>query len=561
MNTQTVICLEINQTNLLKALRHSFSNRTTVLGELMQNARRAGASKINIDYYENLAMLSVIDDGCGIADTKALLTVAESGWDEMVQTTEHPFGMGFLSALYACREFSVVSQFGQLRGTAENALSFRQLNLDTNFKWDGVSNIWNGLTKVTLEGFIIDKEDIEATLLKLAEGFPIPVFYNGMELPRPASMGVMSSIGLDFDECEIGFVHLRSSTNKDSVPLASDSIKVFLQGLPIYHRGLFQPKTEYCHIVHLSSAKFVARMPDRDKLVDEAEVVKTLRQVVNSLARQRLIILKGTMLATEFLDCFEEIKFWGCLDLLNDIDRVPKQALKKLTSYPVCDSQMFGDFMENLQHTLTRSEIERGDIKIARIDDYMQSDGATRYLYAWKKDFLVYQDNLDPDHWLHGHIRHLSEEALSLEFIGEELKVYFDGVCVSVAVSFFDNYRIALGDDSVLIDDHACYLGENYSHCPGSDLENTVIVPRPVRSADVLMQISDYYDEFDTFQQSAFDEDCDAFAAFLAANTTTDPSEALGRLLPSFIGCPLVYGKSFFVKLDKTGLVENITAA
>lgn len=554
MNAQSEICLDINKTNLLKALQHSFSNCTTVLGELMQNARRAGASKVNFTFDSEQATLSVIDDGCGITDYKTLLTVAESGWDDSVQVTESPFGIGFLSALYACQKFTVVSRCGQLSGTAEHALALQALSIDQSIEW-------NGLTQVTLTGFSIENESLEKTLLKLAEGFPIPVYYNGVELPRPASLGVMSGLGLDFEVSEIGFVHLRSTTDNPGVPQARDFVKVFLQGLPIYHSGVYEPKYDCCHIVHLDSSKFVARVPDRDKLVDETEMVKTLRQVLDRIARKRFLELKGKWLAIDFVDCFEQLKFWGCVDLLNDIDRVPKQALKMMTGYPVCDTHMFEDFMKTLPHTLTRSEIENGGINIAQIDDYMPSEGAARYLFAWKKDFLLYQGNLDPGHWLHSYIRPLSEEALSLEYIGEELRVYFEGVWVTVAVSFYDRFRIVLGDDSVLIDDDACYLGEQDSHCPGSYLENTVIVPRSVRTADVLMQISNYYDEFDSFQQSAFDEDCEAFAAFLAANTTSDPAEALGRLLPSFIGCPRVFGKSFIVKLDENGLVESVEAA
>ena len=69
--------------------------------ELLQNARRAGASCVGLTYEPKAKRLVVRDDGCGIADFQTLLTLGESGWSEAVQRTEHPFGLGFLQSLYA----------------------------------------------------------------------------------------------------------------------------------------------------------------------------------------------------------------------------------------------------------------------------------------------------------------------------------------------------------------------------------------------------------------------------------------------------------------------------
>ena len=60
------IQMKVNQENLVKTLRLSFSNPETVLGELLQNARRAGATAVYFTYQGN--DLTVEDDGCGIGD-------------------------------------------------------------------------------------------------------------------------------------------------------------------------------------------------------------------------------------------------------------------------------------------------------------------------------------------------------------------------------------------------------------------------------------------------------------------------------------------------------------
>ena len=53
--------------------------------------------------------------------------------------------------------------------------------------------------------------------------------------------------------------------------------------------------------------------------------------------------------------------------------------------------------------------------------------------------------------------------------------------------------------------------------------------------------------------------ECDAFVAFIVANTAKEPAQALKRLLPNFCGCPSLYGKSFSIMLDETGKVASVT--
>jgi hypothetical protein len=48
--TMKQIAMQVNQGNLVKSLKFSFTNQTTVLGELMQNARRAGATAVHFEF-------------------------------------------------------------------------------------------------------------------------------------------------------------------------------------------------------------------------------------------------------------------------------------------------------------------------------------------------------------------------------------------------------------------------------------------------------------------------------------------------------------------------------
>lgn len=71
----------------------------TVLAEVLQNARRAGATRVEIEHFgeEGQATLVVRDDGHGIADMGKLVTFGASAWDERTDLVENAAGMGVFS--------------------------------------------------------------------------------------------------------------------------------------------------------------------------------------------------------------------------------------------------------------------------------------------------------------------------------------------------------------------------------------------------------------------------------------------------------------------------------
>jgi len=91
----------INEDGALRNQRYAFTDKFTLISELMQNARRAGALRIEITYDESFGVLRVVDDGCGIADFQKLRRLNESGWDKPTCDAERPFGIGFSRCLYS----------------------------------------------------------------------------------------------------------------------------------------------------------------------------------------------------------------------------------------------------------------------------------------------------------------------------------------------------------------------------------------------------------------------------------------------------------------------------
>ena len=67
------------------------------LHEILQNARRSGATSVAITHGRPDGRITVSDDGRGIGDPAALLAFGRSGWPQDLRGTEHPAGMGIFS--------------------------------------------------------------------------------------------------------------------------------------------------------------------------------------------------------------------------------------------------------------------------------------------------------------------------------------------------------------------------------------------------------------------------------------------------------------------------------
>ena len=70
-----------------------------ILSELIQNARRAGASAVDLKVIDadGTAFLAIADDGAGIEDPSVILALGRSGWGDEIARREDPAGMGVFS--------------------------------------------------------------------------------------------------------------------------------------------------------------------------------------------------------------------------------------------------------------------------------------------------------------------------------------------------------------------------------------------------------------------------------------------------------------------------------
>ncbi|MXW21381.1 MAG: ATP-binding protein [Gammaproteobacteria bacterium] len=101
MNHSRSIRARIHDSALKRVTRTFAATLADIFAETLQNARRAGATRVRITLTGGEEArpleITVTDDGTGIVDPAVLLSFGENGWNEGLVRREDAAGMGFLS--------------------------------------------------------------------------------------------------------------------------------------------------------------------------------------------------------------------------------------------------------------------------------------------------------------------------------------------------------------------------------------------------------------------------------------------------------------------------------
>src|SRR4030065_298602 len=89
---QEMIQAQVSKRLLSKADRLFTGTLEGRIIELLQNARRAGATAVRVTNKDG--HVSVQDNGQGIMDFSALLDLGRSDWDQAMEMAEDPAGVG-----------------------------------------------------------------------------------------------------------------------------------------------------------------------------------------------------------------------------------------------------------------------------------------------------------------------------------------------------------------------------------------------------------------------------------------------------------------------------------
>ena len=512
------IQVRINEEGALRNQRYAFTDRLTLVSELLQNARRAGATRVEIRYDAAAQVLQVHDDGCGLDDFQELLSFHESGWDAATSIEERPFGVGFSKCLYAATRCIVASGCQTVDIDTAAALAKANFDVDQVSATEAVAG-----TRIELHG--VNLPDLGTRIQALCEGFPVTVLLNGEPLERrfaEAHLATMPS--------PMGAVHLAGTRDGRH----SHYTLVFLQGFCVMRPSYWPHDT--INVVHLDSRQFMARLPDRDKLIDEDVQRKRIDAELKTCWRETLEIAKTQLSPERFVETYyAAMRAWGELELLNDLDVLPAEVCDAIVDYPIQDDGGRREYVQPVAAAPSRDAIDGGAVTLVTLD-WVNDDNAARWMLARAKGYLVFDwTGLHADHWVQRHVHFLEDKPVQVEAVSEQVRTVLEGRWVSPNVILCEAVRIRVGDEvAEVTDEGVCHEGDLYipaGECSGA----------PVR------QLSSFTDENDQFLDSDLDADRDALVDLIRRLRSVDPVQTLDSLLQDLrLGnYPLLHGKTF----------------
>ena len=179
MSTGITITAKVHEGILAKADRLFRNDDASVWVELLQNARRAGASQVNVSIDEGEAgpgeiIVTIHDNGTGISDFQTLLSLGGSGWDGETQINEDPAGMGFFAL---CRS-EVQVQSGNQSVTLSPAVFLGKQAAEVLEIAESVHGTQIRFTRNSSKPALISE------LHRASEFCPLAVFLDGERLPQ-----------------------------------------------------------------------------------------------------------------------------------------------------------------------------------------------------------------------------------------------------------------------------------------------------------------------------------------------------------------------------------------
>jgi len=518
----STICLKTNQHRLINNLRHAFIPGS-MLGELLQNARRAQASHIDVRVDHD--SISVSDDGTGIADLQSLIHIAESGWDPELQARENAFGMGVLSTLYFAEHLSVHS--GTQAFEAPTAAILRSDAIEvqeraprsgTMIRLDGVQSPYPG---TSLPAWA------EGELQRLCAAFPVRVSFNGADVPRP-----LSDPSIEWLDTPVGRLRL-------DLHAAPTQWRCYLQGLPI---GRVPSASR--HQIVLLRDDMIARLPDRQHLLDEEADHPRIQAAIDEAFRQGLVRIKERAAGSEFVTVYGEV----CLsssntDLLNDVPFASRRWFRDWSASPPGHRHAWRRCCRLPDGLVAREVLEEPGVWQIGGDGCDESL-AEVYLEA-RQAFLLREYRLDPDHWLLGLVRTLRP----------------DQIVVRAGTMLYEEASPPLADDValVLVDSLAIALEGDAEAIPVGAVRRAGTIHLTPDADGVTLLVSDYIFD-DRYDEDCEDADAQTLRTFVAVGCSQDPGQVVTALLPDalrFLAQPRLAGATVRLTFDAQGKLAS----
>jgi hypothetical protein len=192
----------------------NFFNSTTedIVNELLQNSRRAGATKVKVTNCYDSNTIVIEDNGIGIFSNGVAINLGGSNWSSKTQEREDPAGCGLFSL--ANLDSVIESNGMKVRLDVKAFNGLREVEIEESDFFEG--------TRIKFKT-INHKRQLEWILDRAFEFYPVQVEYNGVELNKPKDflkdsvyieeweglkIGVVKKYQRHFSEFELNFYGL-----------------------------------------------------------------------------------------------------------------------------------------------------------------------------------------------------------------------------------------------------------------------------------------------------------------------------------------------------------------
>lgn len=507
--------LTINQAGLLNSLGSAFSSSVSVVLELLQNARRAGATKIDVTCRIEDKVLIVEDDGSGVADPVSLITLGTSGWPTEIREAEQPFGVGLLAAIYQATELIVESADWRLHADTHQLLAGGGVLLESADFRQGTRIELRGLTPSMNLQSVLDQ--VRSRIM----GFPIPVIINNESVHRP-------------------YVVQEAKHATDAGPTGN----LFGDGSPhLIVQGISLGLTHRIDVPFIHLKGFAVTFPDRAGLIESGDAWNRINCAMAKARRDWLVARKEELSNQDFLMKCEKLCRQHAPDLLNDIPFVMSSWFRKqvvpgyrnrwpgdcsMTALSESDvTGLLGDSCVADGQLIDPIPMEALDGKVILdiagliddprecfdIDNEIAAFAAQEYARI-RGDWILVADWLDQNHPLRVRVTKVDESEIKVVPIG------INGGSFSPISGSYDMARLILCEHAeiqlaclpgriAVASDHGFVVTKGLLQCLDHDLEcdgcvGFVIQPQSSRSVAPVNQLDDFIFD-DEFRQDELD--------------------------------------------------------
>lgn len=289
------------------------------------------------------------------------------------------------------------------------------------------------------------------------------------------------------------------------------------------------------NIVHLDSTRFMARLPDRDKLINEDEQRKLIDATVKEVWHEILQKQKKELAAADFVDRYYDAAIsWDYLDLFDDVPLLPRNICSRIAWYPYQEGTSNLDFLEPVNRLISRDEVVSGMVHIVDIDEPCEKN-LPHWMYSRARDYLVLSKLVGARHWLRDHMQSLDEEEATVEIIGEVCRTDFEGRWIWSPVVLCEKYAVTINDERVEIDNEGLFH------------DSLILIPCHESSGEVCHQVSSYVDDYYGFREDELHSDMLTLSDLIRRLRAVDAKATLESMIVELHleKYPLLQGKTF----------------